>query len=131
MNYKWGYITALISFAFAPLLVVLFWEEPIPSNRFYADYAGDLRDAFVCAGYFVLAGIGVAFKKSFGWYMNYIGFGLAGLFMLGVGIFPLIDVVNGGDELFWVLGFFSIGAVFIAFVVLQWRYWKCWNLTRQ
>ena len=130
MNYKWGYITALISFAFAPLLVVPFWEEPIPSNRFYADYAGELRTAFVFAGYFVLAGIGVAFKKSFGWYMNYIGFGFVALFTLGLGIVALIDVVNGGDHLFWVLGLLAISAVFTVFVVLQWRYWKCWALNR-
>ena len=131
MNYKWGYITALISFAFAPLWVVVMWEELIPSNRFYADHAGELRTAFVFAGYFVLAGIGVAFKKSFGWYMNYIGFGFYALLTLGLGIVALIDVVNGGDELFWVLGLFAISAVFAVFVVLQWRYWKCWTLTRQ
>ena len=74
--------------------------------------------------------IGVTFKKSFGWYMNYIGFGCFALFTLGLGIAALIDVVSDGDDLFWVLGLFAISAVFTAFVVLQWRCWRCWALNR-
>jgi hypothetical protein len=84
-NYKWGYLTAVTLFVLAPYWYWAGLHEPQPPLG--ESYAGFVISWFIL---FILAGIGVLFRNSFGWYVCYAVLGLIGgvTFVLGW-VFPI------------------------------------------
>ena len=116
-DYKWGYLTALSLFALAPYAYWAGLHEPGPPD--WESSPGIVVGWFVL---FLLAGIGVLFRKSFGWYVCYAVLGLIGgvTFVLGW-VFP-IDTPIAITPLS--ITMLIAGVVLLNLIPIQRWYWR-------
>ncbi len=120
-NYKWGYLTAVILFAVAPFL---YWAElHIPGPPDWTASPGSVIGWFIL---FILAGIGVLFRKSFGWYVCYAALGLHGAIMFCLGAAfqfqsPTLQIDQNS-----ILGLILliVGFGLLVMIPIQRRYWQ-------
>ena len=117
-DYKWGYLTALSLFALAPYAYWAGLHEPGPPD--WESSPGMVVGWFVL---FFLAGIGVLFRNSFGWYFHYAVLGLVGslAFVLG-----WADPMQEFPKLFSLFGVVSLiaGLVLLNLIPIQRWYWR-------
>ena len=116
-HYKWGYLTALSLFALAPYAYWVGLHEPGPPD--WESSPGIVIGWFIL---FSLAGIGVLFRNSFGWYVCYAVLGLIGgvTFVLGW-VFP-IDTPIAITPLS--ITMLIAGVVLLNLIPIQRWYWR-------
>ena len=120
-NYKWGYLTAVILFAAAPLL---YWADMhIPGPPDWNASPGLVIGWFIL---FLLAGIGVLFRKSFGWYVCYAALGLHGaiMFCLGVAFQFQSPTLQIDQDSILGLILLIVGLGLLVMIPIQRRYWR-------
>ena len=116
-NYKWGYLTAVILFVLAPFWYWMDLHEPQPPLG--ESYPDIVIGWFIL---FILAGIGVLFRNSFGWYVCYAVLGLFGGVTFALGwVFPIDTPIA--------INPFSItmliaGVVLLNMILVQRWYWR-------
>ena len=116
-NYKLGYLTAVSLFALAPYCYWIGMHEPGPAE--WEAHPGFVIGWFIL---FILAGIGVLFRNSFGWYVCYAVLGLIGgvTFVLGW-VFP-IDTPLAITPLS--ITMLIAGVVLLNMIPIQRWYWR-------
>ena len=117
-DYKWGYLTAVSLFALAPYCYWIGMHEPGPPE--WEAYPGFVIGWFI---FFALAGIGVLFRKAFGWFVCYTTLGLLGglAFFLG-----WADPMQQPPKLFSDFGVIMLiaGVVLLNLIPIQRWYWR-------
>ena len=116
-DYKWGYLTAISLFALAPYAYWAGLHEPGPPD--WESSPGIVVGWFVL---FFLAGIGVLFRNSFGWYVCYAVLGLFGGVTFALGwVFPIDTPIAINPFSITML---IVGVVLLNMIPVQRWYWR-------